>query len=54
MPLLKIKTGGINIAIFGAGINALAFAGSNSKFSEGGCGAAEVGRKLHDLAEENF
>lgn len=45
---------GILITNFGAGINALAFVGSNCAFNKSGCGAAEEGRKRHDLAEEKL
>lgn len=45
---------GILITNFGAGINALAFVGSNCAFNKSSCGAAEEGRKRHDLAEEKL
>ena len=45
---------GILRTIFGAGINALGFAGTNYAFSKSGSGEAEAEHKHHDLAEKKL
>ena len=42
------------MTIFGAGINALAFVGTNYVFSKSGSGDAEAERKRYHLAEEKL
>ena len=50
----EIKMAGILRTIFGAGINALGFAGTNYAFSKSGSGEAEAEHKHHDLAEKKL
>ena len=45
---------GILITIFGAGINVLAFVGTNYAFSKSVLGEAESEHKLHNLGVEKL
>ena len=42
------------MTVFGAGVNALDYDGTNYAFSKSVCGDAEVEWKEHDLAEEKL